>query len=155
MSLSDMGKVCLFSEMSGVLTVDGEPAPHVRLVRTAKWQSEQKDETITDEQGRFHFPAMTERTVAKFLPMEFVAHQEIQALLEDSKIRVWGGIKRTPEKNAESRGDALSVKCELNAEEQLVTVNGGPILSRCVWDVEPDPSEDWIWEDQPTSPKDI
>ncbi len=151
MSLTDIGKVCLFSEMSGVLTVNGEPASNVRLVRTAKWQTEQRDETMTDEHGHFHFPMLTERTVAKFLPMEFVASQDLRALHDGSEVRIWGGVKRVPEENAESRGEPLVVPCDLAAEEELITVNDGPILSRCTWNVEPDPSEDWIWEKGPSS----
>ncbi len=146
MSLSDVGKVCLFSEMSGVLTVDGKPAPHVRLVRTAKWQTEQKDETVTDAQGRFYFPAMTERTVAKFLPMEFMAPQQIHAHYKDEEIRIWGGVKRDPTLNAESKGDPLVVRCDLHSEEKYIEVSGGIVFSLCEWDVEPDASKSHIWE---------
>lgn len=154
MSLTDIGKVCLFSEMSGVLTVNGLPAANVRLVRTAKWQSEHQDETTTDADGHFHFPEMTERTVAKFLPMEFVASQSLTAFYDGTKIQVWRGIKRTSQRNAESRGTPLNVTCELFDEEKSITVNGGPIFSRCNWDVKPDPSEDWIWENGVGSEKD-
>ncbi|WP_347331323.1 DUF6795 domain-containing protein [Marinimicrobium locisalis] len=146
MSLSDMGKVCLFSEMSGVLTVNGKPVPNVRLVRTAKWQSEQRDETVTDDHGRFHFPVMNERTVAKFLPMEFVASQQIDAHYDGEVIRVWGGVKRDPKPNAESKGDALIVACDLRAEESYIEVSGGIVFSRCEWNVEPDESKSHIWE---------
>lgn len=146
MSLTDIGKVCLFSEMSGVLMANGVPAANVRLVRTARWQSEHQDETTTDADGRFHFPEMTERTVAKFLPMEFVASQKVVAFYDDAEIRIWGGVKRTPEANAEAKGEALDVACELIAEENYIEVSGGLIYSRCTWDVEPDPSKRHIWE---------
>lgn len=146
MSLTDIGKVCLFSEMSGVLTINGKPASNVRLVRTAKWQTEQRDETMTDEHGHFHFPMLTERTVAKFLPMEFVASQDIRAFHDGAEVRIWGGVKRVPEENAESKGKPLVVTCDLTAEEQYIEVSGGLVFSRCEWDVEPDPSRKHIWD---------
>src|SRR5690606_2171944 len=53
MSLSDLGKVCLFSGISGVIELNGKPAAHVRLVRRADTKT---DETTTDENGYSEFP---------------------------------------------------------------------------------------------------
>lgn len=137
MGLKDLGKVCLFSGMSGVIEMDGKPAANVRLVRTAE---SKVDETTTDENGYFEFPSVFERTIAKYLPQEFAASQKIVAHYQGREIDVWVGVKRKPEEHVESRGKPLVVHCELGLEvENLIQVNNSPIFSRCTWDVEPDP----------------
>ena len=35
MSLGDVGRVCLFSSISGTITLDGKPVVNARLVRTS------------------------------------------------------------------------------------------------------------------------
>jgi hypothetical protein len=148
MSISDVGKVCLFSRMSGVVKLHGEPAKNARLVRTVSLSSSPKtDETYTDENGYFEFPAVFERTVAKFLPMEFVAKQDIVVHYQGTEYEMWDGIKRRPEENVESRGQPLVVECELAMEElDYKSVNGGPIFSRCIWGAEGDPSVSHLWD---------
>lgn len=139
MGLSDAGKVCLFSGMSGVIKLDGKPVSGARLVRTVKKEKKNADETITDENGYFEFKPKFERTITKYLPMEFVVQQVIWAHYEGSDYKIWSGVKREPEENAESRGKPLVVECELNSEIKLIEVDGSPIFSLCTWDVEPDP----------------
>lgn len=142
MSLTDAGKVCLFSGISGVITLDGEPIANARVVRKADRDGEKQDETITDEQGHFSLPPMFERTIAKYLPQEFAASQDITVFHGDQSYSIWRGVKRKPEENTESRGKPLVVACELHAEEKAIIVNNSPIISLCVWDVEPDPKFD-------------
>ena len=139
MGLSDVGKVCLFSKMEGVIKLDGKPVSNARLVRTVRLSKEEVDETVTDENGNFKFEAKFERTITKFLPMEFVAKQQIDVFYNGKEYEMWSGVKREPEENIESRGKALVVECELNSDNSLIEVNGGPIFSLCKWDVEPDP----------------
>jgi hypothetical protein len=143
MSLGDVGKVCLFSPISGTITLDGKPAVNARLVRTGDRDGPHVDEAVTNEQGYFEFPGMFERTITKLLPMEFVASQKIMVHYEGNEYEMWSSIKRKREENSESRGKSLVVTCELNWEQKLIVVNGSPIHSLCVWDVEPDPKTDW------------
>ena len=138
----DIGKVCLFSAMSGVITLDGKPVSGALLKRTVDHQRPKSDETHTDENGYFEFPAFNERTICKFLPMEFVVGQKIIVHYQGKEYKMWSGVKRKPEENVESRGKPLVVRCELNSEEKLIEVNYGPIFSLCTWDVEPDPRLD-------------
>lgn len=143
MGLKDFGKVCLFSGMSGVIQMDGKPAANVRLVRAAE---SKVDETTTDENGYFEFPPVFERTVAKYLPQEFTALQQIAAHYNGEEFELWTAVKRKPEENTEARGQPLVVQCDLSNERRLLKVNNSPIFSLCTWDVEPDPTED-IWGD--------
>lgn len=137
--LTDIGKLCIFSAISGVITKDGQPVAHAKLVRTGSKERKHQDETTTDENGHFSFPPMYERSIAKFLPMEFVASQEIMVVYKGQSYKLWTGVKRKPEENTESRGNPLIVQCDLNTERDLKEVNSTPIISMCTWDAEPDP----------------
>ena len=74
-------KPCLFSPISGTITLDGKPATGAKLIRTvgkAHTQGQLVDTTTTDDHGEFEMPGVFERVwLAKILPMEFVAGQEI------------------------------------------------------------------------------
>lgn len=145
MGLSDAGKVCLFSGMSGVVKLDGKPVAGAKLVRTVKKEKDKADETTTDKSGRFEFKPIFERTITKFLPMEFVVSQQIDVYYKGAKYEMWSGVKREPDENTESRGEPLIVECELASEEQLKIVNGSSIFSLCKWDAESDPKEENIF----------
>lgn len=143
MSFFDIGKVCLFSSMSGTITFNGQPVANARLVRTCDRDGPKVDETVTNENGYFKFPAMFERTITKFLPQEFVASQKIIVYYGSGKHEIWSAIKRSREENSEARDNPLIVRCELNSERNSIIVGGSPIHSLCVRDVEPDPKIDW------------
>lgn len=134
-------KQCLFSEMTGVVSFEGKPAAGVKLVRLVNKNKDIIDETITDEDGNFTFPAVfTKSYLSKILPTEFVVYQNITAYFNDQEFEVWSGVKRTPDENAESRGKPLVVKCNLSQPDvEFVSIAGTLIHSRCTWDVEPDP----------------
>lgn len=138
MALSDVGKVCLFSEISGVITLDGKPVVNAKLIRTVNKEKDITDVTTTDEHGHFSMPAIFERTITKMLPMEFAVSQLIKVEYNNKEYSMWEGVKRKEEANSESRGKPLVVKCELNQETRLKQVNGNPIVSLCTWDAEPD-----------------
>ncbi len=138
MSMFDAGKVCLFSKISGVITLNGKPAANAHIVRTANLSRDKVDETHTDENGYFEMPAVFQRTVTKFLPQEFTATQDIVVHYGGKEYKMWTAVKRNPSENAESKGKDLVVTCELNSDETLIKVNNSPIFSLCKWDVEPD-----------------
>lgn len=143
MTIFDAGKVCLFSKISGVITLDGKPAAKARVIRTVNLNKNKVDETYTDENGYFEMPAVFQRTVTKFLPQEFVAKQNIVVRYNEQEYEVWSGVKRAPEENSESRGMPLVVECELGMDElDYKNINGSPIFSRCKWTAESDPPYD-------------
>lgn len=138
MSVADIGKVCLFSSMRGVINLNGEPVAHAKVMRTVDLSGAETDETSTDEKGNFKFPAIFKRTLSKHLPQEFSASQLIVVQYQGKEYPLWSAVKRKPEENSESRGKDLVVACELSSEEKMIKVNNSPIFSVCTWDVEPD-----------------
>ena len=143
MILDDVGRVCLFSAISGTITLNGKPIVNARVIRTGDRDGPKVDEAVTDANGHFTFPAMYERTITKFLPQEFVASQKIIVNYQNRKYEIWNSIKRNSDENTESRGKSLIVFCELNGEEKTIVIDRVPIHSLCVWDVEPDVQENW------------
>ena len=137
-------KQCLFSEMTGVINFEGKPVAGVKLVRMVDYNKAQYDETVTDEHGNFHFPAVFRHNIAGiFLPMQFVVAQEIKAYKDDVEYFMWGAASMDSTENYEARGKPLVVSCELSLEEEIViAVNNNVIVSRCTWDVESDPPID-------------
>lgn len=136
MSFSDTGKMCTFSEISGVITKDGKPVKNAILTRTTDREKVKTDQAITDENGFFSMPALYERSIAKFLPQEFVVSQTISVKQDNGdEVEIWSGIKRHKEENSESRGKPLVVQCELNSEETTVLVGSESFITRCSWDV--------------------
>ena len=114
-----IGRQCLFSEMTGVINFEGKPAAGVKLVRMVDYNKKEYDETITDENGNFHFPGVYRNSLlSKVLPMEFVVGQQIIAHKDGKEYEMWVGVKRKPEENTESRGRPLIVDCELTLPEQ-------------------------------------
>lgn len=138
MSLLDAGKVCLFSNISGVIHLDGKPVTNALVKRKVEFSDLKEDETRTDETGYFELPAIFDRTITKHLPQEFTAGQEIIVHYQNKEYSIWSGVKRKYEENSEARGKPLVVSCELNSERKFIQVNNQPIFSLCTWDVEPD-----------------
>ncbi|MAZ89813.1 MAG: hypothetical protein CL693_19435 [Cellvibrionaceae bacterium] len=138
MSILDVGKVCTFSAVSGVITKDGQPVRNARIVRVVDFQSKSQDETTTDEHGRFSMPALFERSITKLLPQEFVVGQSL--LIEDGGDlqEFHMGVKRQSEENVESKGVPLDVICELSDENSAFYIDGNAFVTKCKWDAEHD-----------------
>lgn len=142
MSIFDAGKVCTFSAISGVVLMEGKPVAGARVVRTTDYQKKKQDETVTDGEGRFELPAVYERHLVNFLPQEFVVGQLINVSFNDEEFKIWSGVKRKRQENAESRGKPLVVTCELTQEDEVINVDRQPFITKCKWDVVPDVKED-------------
>lgn len=104
MSVSDVGKVCLFSSISDQITINGEPVKNAKLTQIVDKAFTSGKHTVTsttDDTGHFKFEPVFERTVSKFLPQEFAIGQHIiasvafpqeQAII-DQLVVVWNGNK--------------------------------------------------------------
>ena len=140
-------KLYLMSEISGTITLNGEPAAGAklkRIVSKAYSRSELTDEAITDANGYFSMPAVTQhKLVQKIFPMEFVVPSNIYVNYQGKEYFVWNSIKRESGKNTENRGKPLVVQCELASDLRDFWVGGVPFTTLCVWDVEIDPPLDY------------
>jgi hypothetical protein len=142
MSLFEPKKVCLFSAISGVITLNGEPVKGAfvkRVVEKFYSSGHNTDETMTDDSGYFEMPAVFDQSrLGKFLPGEFSIPQQILVTYGGEEYKIWAGVKRTREENSEARGKPLEVDCTLGIEHNVIWVNGGVYATQCTWDVEAD-----------------
>lgn len=142
MPKSSSSNPCLFSGISGVITLDGLPArqAHIRREVTRAHKSGKKTDTaVADENGFFEMPPIFDSVfMAKFWPMEFSVEQTISVAFNSNEYTIWEGIKRKTHEDVESNGKPLVVDCELSRPEKKVRVGGGVIYSKCTWDVIPD-----------------
>jgi hypothetical protein len=137
-------KHCVFSAVSGHLTLNGEPVKNARLVRTGQLghaKTEVKDEAITDENGYFEFPDMYQSASEVGGLAAFVVTQTIELHQSDGdEIRIWTGSRRDGVRGAENRQKPWRMECELTNSEALFRVDGSAYFTICAWDVETDPA---------------
>ncbi len=138
MSIFDVGKVCTFSGVSGVLVDGGEPLKNVKVIRETDYQGAREDHVFTDDDGRFSMPPAYERSVTKLLPQEFVVGQALFVEKDGERIKIMAGVKRKPEENVESKGKPFKIRCDLQSERKTFYVDGNLFLTKCEWDVEHD-----------------
>ena len=117
MGLFDFMKVCLFSEVNGVVTLEGKPVAGAEIVRSAEINDKPyTDKTVTDENGRFHFDAMYTHSVNKILPMEPVIPQKILIKPQGHEYLAWEMTKHDYGINDEIKMP-IRLACELLNKE--------------------------------------
>lgn len=136
-------KHCVFSAVSGHLTLNGEPVKNARLVRTGQLghaKTEVTDEAITDEKGYFEFPDMFQSASEFGGLAAFRVFQEIKVYQEDgNEVSIWRGTRKDGVKGNENRQEPWRVQCELsNTIKKLFIVNDASYFTVCAWDVEED-----------------
>jgi hypothetical protein len=119
-AMFDMFKLCMFSEIRGVVLDHGQPVRGARLVRTYdwRWQNEKgSDETTTDDKGEFRFPVVYRTAVfAAILPHEPFVFQQISIAHEGKEYRAWTTDRRDYEPNSETGGKPPFIRCSLESE---------------------------------------
>jgi hypothetical protein len=136
MSLFSGEDVCVFSSMQGMVTLNGKPVAGAKLRRVVTWKDKkgESDSTETDAEGRFEFPAMM-RTLKQMLPAQFVAHQSIYVIYNDTEYHIWEMGKTSKQENSELGHVADNLTCELTDElEPYPEAPGGLLLTVCKWD---------------------
>ena len=132
MSLFDFAKVCLFSEVNGRVLLNGKPMKNVQILRKTSFQNKKSTEvTSTNEIGEFHFDAKYEKSIAKFLPVEVVISQEIEAIHDSKHYELWKTTKRDYEENSELNGKAMNLVCDLSHKPEYQTIGEHVIKSIC------------------------
>ena len=136
MGLFDIGKVCLFSATTGVVTLDGAPLAGVEVERAYKWQGTEytRETATTDAEGRFAFPAAYGRSVAKYTPVEPVVHQRILLRREGREYLAWERSKRDYDEDTELEGKKIDLRCDLSNEVRDVQMARGVVSGLCTWE---------------------
>ena len=137
MGLFDFMKVCLFSEMKGVVTQDGKPVAGAEIVRTAEFNDKTfSDKTITNEHGEFRFGELSTNSINKmFVVIEAVIAQKFVIRFDNKDYIGWQTVKRDYDSNTELGGNKnIDLACELTSEKTKKEKNlRVPIVGICTW----------------------
>jgi hypothetical protein len=118
--MSIFKKKCLFSEVSGVISSQGNPVEGAEVERYYKWQGPDKSgkETVkTDSAGRFKFSAVYDNAVlASLFPHNPSIQQEIHIRFQGKEYEAYMLMKGNYEANGELDGKLLNLSCNLEDE---------------------------------------
>jgi hypothetical protein len=114
-----MGKMILFSAVSGKVLLDGKPVPGAKVEREFRWSWKDeigKDSTTTGAAGEFSF-AKIERSsfLGSLLPHEPVVRQSLTIQHGGKAYEAWLLNKHNYDDNGEVEGKALRLVCRLEA----------------------------------------
>lgn len=126
----------LFSEMSGVITYNGEPATNVVLELSVTWN---EDENIskrfkTNANGEFFIPKI-ERKIATSPLIQLVISQTIGANYNNASYDLWIRSKRDIEEYTETEGKPANFRCELTDPLIRIEVENGQLGTPCKWEI--------------------
>ena len=145
--MAEPEQICLMSAVSGQLVKDGQPITNTKLVRQLSYVYKDGfhiDETVTDAEGHFNFPAVFEKKKRFAFLNVFQIGQVIEAVVNNENIIIWQGIKYDREENAEGRGKSIEISCHVDREEQRqVRIDQSKYFVRCDWDIESDPEPNY------------
>ena len=128
-------KACVFSQVDARMTLNGEPVVGARIIREWDWQTKNSDETRTDRDGRFSFPAIYERHPIRLLPAEFNTAQYLTVHYQGEEFAFWVANKREAEENVELGGIPLELNCELSDDLKLTHFDlASTVRTVCTWD---------------------
>lgn len=115
-----LGRVNLFSTVSGVVLNHGAPIAGAVIKRKVYWSWKNEnisDQTTTDARGRFEFPPIWRRSLlGAILPHEPVVEQEILIEHDGRQYVAWRYNKRTYDENDELYGRPIELRCSLENE---------------------------------------
>ncbi len=109
----------LFSEVNGIVLLDGKPVQGVEVTQEYNWHW--KDEkaskvATTDAQGRFHFPVVTGKSMTAALPHQPVIEQTLRLSFQGKQYKGWLHGKDNYDDRGELNGKPLNLVCDLSDE---------------------------------------
>lgn len=133
MSILDAGQIFTFSSVRANVTYEGEPVKGAKVSRLAKWKDTHTDVTVTSDVGFFEFPAIFQKSITKFMPIEIVITQVITVEYNGIFYKIWINTKMNSDQNTELGGLPLDMECELT-DDPVFYENFGPLLeTNCRW----------------------
>jgi hypothetical protein len=122
-----MFKMCLFSEVNGVVLDGGKPVVNAVVKRTYNWgiaeRSDTTDEQTTDENGRFSFPSAHTRSFWYIVPHNPRIRQKIIISANGTEYQAWSYSKGNYDVNGELLGKPMKLLCEVTAPEEVKEAN--------------------------------
>jgi Domain of unknown function (DUF6795) len=145
MGILDFFTIHVFSDVTGVVTLNGEPVEGAEIIRTADHAHDKlyKDATVTDENGYFALKDISTFSLRPIM-LPTVIDQKIYIKYKGMEYLAWDLLKRTNHIYGELNDKdvpnpkKLELKCELTDDQQKetrVTLEFGDkiITGLCRW----------------------
>jgi len=131
-------RVCLFSAISGKVTLHGKPLSHIKITRNANYWNKDNhaDETVTDTQGRFHFEPMFVQSRHISRSMNPIIFETLIIHYQGKEYVGWDTTNEDTVPNMElgNNKPIPPLSCELSQESKRKELkNGIIILGVCNW----------------------
>lgn len=131
-------KVCLFSAISGTVTLHGKPLPHITITRSANYWNKDNhtDSTITDAKGQFHFAAMMVNSRHISQSMNPIIFERIIIHHNGEEYLGWRTTRGDIQPNIElGRNKPIpELSCELSNKSKIKDVKySHPVSGICSW----------------------
>jgi hypothetical protein len=123
MGFLDFMRIYIFSEVDGVVLLEGKPVKGATVVRTADYKDKlYTDTVITDEQGRFHFDDIY---IYSMRLSNTSIRQKIVIQYDGSEYLAWELLKRhenhygelTDPEKPDAPVKKLNLRCELTGDQ--------------------------------------
>jgi len=139
MGMLDFMRVYIFSEVDGVVLMNGKPVSGANVIRTADYKDKVHSNTVvTDEQGRFHFDDIYTYSMRL---SETAILQRIMIHYEGEEYLAWKLLKKhdsrygelnDPDTPAEST-QKLNLTCELTNDQDNEQFIGSELRRRIIY----------------------
>ncbi len=131
-------QVCLFSAISGTVTLHGKPLSHVTITRSANYWNKDNhtDSTMTDANGHFHFAAMMVNSRHISRSMNPVIFEKLLIQTQGKEYVGWQTTRGDIQPNIElGRNKPIpELHCELSNKSSIKDVEAGhPVSGVCSW----------------------
>jgi len=139
MGFLDFMRVYIFSEVDGVVFMNGEPVSGANVVRTADYKDKIHTNTVvTDQQGRFHFDDIFTYSLRL---SETAILQKIMIYYAGEEYLAWELLKRHDSHYGEINDPGtpaeliqkLKLNCELTGDQEKEQVVGSDLRRRIIY----------------------
>ncbi len=129
MALFDFFKIYVFSDVTGIVLLDGSPVEGAEIIRTADHEEDKvySDRTKSGADGRFSFPAISTYSLRPLM-LGTIIRQEIKILHNGKAYLAWETTKHNKHLYGElNNADAdnpikLDLSCELTDDPEKETI---------------------------------
>lgn len=131
-------QVCLFSAVSGTVTLHGKPLSHIKITRNANYWNKDNhtDETVTDAEGRFHFEPMMVHSRHISRSLNPIIFETLIIHYQGKEYVGWDTTRYDIQPNTEL-GDNKPIPklgCELTSKATIKdNESGHPVSGICAW----------------------
>jgi len=153
MGLFDVFTIYVFSEVRGVVTLDGKPAEGAEIIRIGDHEEDKvyTDRAVTDAAGRFEFGPISTFSLRPIM-LGTIIRQKIEIKYQGNSYLAWDTVKRNNHRYGELNDEGVDSPIKLNLTCELMDSQEGRtviqmeirkvgIYGLCTWEGQPEGKE--------------